>query len=165
MRSSNLLTILHTLGRFVRMTHVHSQEIGLSHNITGLSLECLRWIAAGQPLSTEDLSDRFDVDEHDLLDLLDSLHAAKLIAITPTSHSHGPLHLELTLTSVGLAVVETATPPPLDDIAPSLAKLPDEDLTKLAEAMDILNRSLDEQRAPPSSDAHREAWPLVFGSG
>jgi DNA-binding MarR family transcriptional regulator len=144
------------------MSNIHSQEIAASHNITGLTLECLRWIAAGQPVTTEDLSERFDISEGDLLDLLDSLHDQKLINISPVNQEDAPIRLELTLTTFGLAIVETAAVPPLDLLAPAVAQLPLDEIEKLTEGMRILDRLLldSESTEPP-----KESWPVLFGTG
>ena len=164
MHCSDYQFMMRTIARLANAAHLQSYRVAVSHDVTGLELVCLRWIAAGQPLSVSDLVLQSMIPQDILLTLMDALEARGLITITLfDDERESDSVVLLALANAGWQVVENAQPPIAERLWRRIAPLPAEDKALLAEAGRLLTELLQAEEEAEQEDG-RGRWPTFHGT-
>jgi len=162
MYSSDFQTTLRAITRLTNAAHLQSRRVATSHGVTGLELECLRWVAAGHQMTFDELALQLMIPDNDLLEILEALEERGLImAATKDDEARTRDDVHIALTSKGAQVVISAHPPISELLARRLAKLSIDEQMILAEAAYLLIAALDET---PKEEQVSATWPSLQGT-
>ncbi len=161
-KRSEYTALIQTLSSLSNAILLHSRRLARSHDVTGLELACLRWIAAGQPLTYDELTVRLDLPQTVVIDLVAALEARKLIRTEACEAKDGDFFLKLRVTPKGMAIVATAPPSVVERLAQVFPTLAPEDRADIVDALLFLTSEMEEH--PTENPSSAPAWPLPNGS-